>query len=117
MFTAESLTPMAAAKSPEEAAQMIKGAIAVGLAEIIAKAIDDAVGDAKTLAPASAVTTGWENFIGGASIALNWDRSIGSIPGQITAFAKRQAQIDPPSGLVGALGVGVSVGISITGSF
>ncbi len=113
-FSAASVTALSAATSPEEAAKIFYAEASRGIAVVIANAVEKAINSAKPSA-ANAAIAGWEKLIGGCGVQLAWESP--SIPRslpltQVCCFAPYA-----PSMPINTMDVGVSVGISITGSF
>lgn len=99
------------AATPEEFAQQFLGLVTKGLAASIAEALDKTVSGTAAATASADKIKGWESLIGGASIQMCWERpKLGLPTGQVVAFAPRSAGLAPA-------GVGVSIGISITGTF
>lgn len=116
MKLSASLSPMSSAGSPEAAAKIFYAAATRGIAVAIAKAVEEALAEA-TLTAASPSIAGWEKLIGGCGIQLGWESPSIMKPlplTQVTCFAPYTSSM--PINTLG-VGVGVSVGISITGTF
>jgi len=115
-LSASSVTALSAAKSPEEAAKIFYAEASRGLSVVIADAIEKALNSVHMTAANPAIA-GWEKLIGGCGIQLAWESPSIRKPlplTQISCFAPYAPSM--PINTLG-VGVGVSVGISITGSF
>ena len=115
-LSASSVTALSAAGTPEEAAKIFYREASRGLAIVIAAAVEKAINSANPAA-ASAAIAGWEKLIGGCGIQLAWESPsvLKPLPlTQVSCFAPYAPSM-PINTMT--MGVGVSVGISITGSF
>lgn len=109
-----SVTALSAADSPEEAAKIFYDAVSRSLAVAMAEAVEEALNSVKSAATKPAIA-GWEKLIGGCGLHIMWQSPSVMKPlplMQVACFAPYPASMP-----VHAAGVGVSVGISITGSF
>jgi hypothetical protein len=115
-LSAASVTALSSAKSPEEAAKIFYAEASRGLSIVIANAVEKAINSANP-ASANSMIAGWEKLVGGCGIQLAWESPsiLKSLPlTQISCFAPYAPSM--PINTMN-IGVGVSVGISITGSF
>jgi hypothetical protein len=112
LLHASQVSTLSTAGSPEEAAQIFIGLATKAMAKALADAIDATLSNAVAKNLHAANITGWESLVGGCSLDMCWERpSLGLPVGQVVSYADRSV------GVVKTLGVGVSVGISITGTF
>lgn len=89
--------------TPEEAAKVFLSAASKGLAQVIANALVDAVGETV----GDGTPPDWTKLITGASLKLDWETPPNTIPQRVVSFAGTDEN---------ALG-GISVGISISANF
>lgn len=101
------------ASTPEQAAQMFLGTVSVGLAALFAKAVDEALGKTLTSTKSISSIAGWQDLIGGAHMDLQWERNYDGSPKTLVAFAPYE-QIEH---LRTVKTIGVTIGVSITGTF
>ncbi|WP_246669639.1 hypothetical protein [Agrobacterium sp. B1(2019)] len=116
IISASYLNAMSAAGTPEEAAKLFYAAVSRGLAAIVADALSQSV---TAIAPAAAGTkiAGWEKLVAGVTMQLAWESPaiLNPIPlTQLSCFAPYAPQLQ---GNVEAMGVNVSVGVSLSASF
>lgn len=112
LFNASNVSILTKAKTPEEAAQIFLGEVSRGLARVIADKLDQAITMAAQGTKTASAIDGWHTLVKGCAMQLDWERpKIGLPVGQITSFAARKTDG------VEAMGVDVSLGISIKGTF
>ncbi|WP_236765502.1 hypothetical protein [Agrobacterium tumefaciens] len=107
---------MSTAGTPEEAAKIFYAAISKGLAALVAEALSKSVA-AHTPAATDAKIAGWQKLIGGVAMHLVWESPaiLNPIPlTQIACFAPYGPEMQDN---VGAMGVNVSIGVSVSASF
>lgn len=103
------------ASNPEDAARIFAKLATAAIGQALANALLNVVSQVSAAQPAAvSPITGWESFITGASLNIDWP-SPGLSPGSILPALSFVGTPDP--GVVHPAGVGVSVGINITGSF
>jgi hypothetical protein len=107
---------MSAAGTPEEAAKVFYAAVSKGLAAVVADALSQSVA---AIAPgaADAKIAGWEKLVGGVAMHLAWESPaiLNPIPlTQIACFAPYAPELQSN---VEAMGVNVSIGVSVSASF
>jgi hypothetical protein len=89
--------------TPEESAKVFLSAASKGLAQVIANALTEAVGEA-----AGAPAPDWTKLISGALVNIKWETPPDTIPQTVVALAQSEAS---------ALGGGLSVHIGISADF
>ena len=107
---------VATANNPEDAARIFGKVATAAIGQALADALLNVLSQVSAAQPVGAVNPiqGWEKYITGASLCINWP-SPGLSPGSILpalSFVGAES-----AGVVHPAGVGVSVGISITGTF
>ena len=70
-LTALTTTAMTTASSPEEAYKIFAGAVSQGLGNMVADALAKALG-ATSLAAANPAVAGWEKYVNGIAMQMNW---------------------------------------------
>ncbi|MDP9732349.1 UNVERIFIED_ORG: hypothetical protein QE446_003695 [Rhizobium sp. SORGH_AS260] len=116
IISASYVNAMSAAGTPEEAAKLFYAAVSKGLAAVVADALSQSV---TAIAPAASGTkiAGWEKLVGGVAMHLAWESPavLNPIPlTQLACFAPYAPQLQ---GNVEAMGVNVSIGVSVSASF
>lgn len=106
------VSALAAAPTPEEAAQIFLGAVSRGLASVVAEKLDEVLGQAVTATSGSTAIAGWNDHVKGGIINICWERpKLGLAAGQVVAFAPRTKNG------VSELSANISIGISVSASF
>ncbi|MFN3357436.1 MAG: hypothetical protein ACK418_15710 [Pseudomonas sp.] len=114
LLNSNAIDAFSKATSPEGAAQIFLEAASKGMAKVMAEALDQALTKAvvDTANVSGGNITGWNDLIKGCVVDLCWERPKLGLPvGQVVTFCERKTNG------VNALGVGVSVGITISGTF
>ncbi|WP_460104721.1 hypothetical protein [Pseudomonas sp. S2_D10] len=114
LLNGDSINAFTRASSPEEAAQIFLEAASKGMANLMAAALDEALTKAvaDTAHISSGSISGWNEMIKGCVVNLCWERPKLGLPvGQVVNFCERKTNG------INTLGVGVSIGISISGTF
>lgn len=114
LMSADQVKSLTTASSPGEAAQVFLGEVSKGLAAVIAKALGDAVTNARTVTASSAAIEGWADLIGGCAMTMCWERQLGLPVGQVVGFAPMDTGSKKAPG---AMGISVGGSITITGTF
>ncbi len=105
-----SMSAMAAANTPEEAAKIFIEEASKGLAIIMANAVDKAVSNASPHTAKGSIA-GWEKLIGGIAADLQWQSpSLKTGLSNMTCFAPYPNNFGSIHTLGGSVSIGVSVG-------
>lgn len=116
IISASYVNAMSAAGTPEEAVKIFYAGVSKALALVVAEQLSKAVG---AYVPAASDTkiAGWDKLIGGVAMQLAWESPtiLNPIPlTQIASFAPYAPELQ---GNAEAMGVNVSIGVSVSASF